>query len=151
MLPKYHAFFGFIFTVLLITFFKITSVQALLVFFSSFLLDFDHYLYYVYRKRDFNVKKAYFFIKRLKKTILQYPIKERNRIFLGYFIFHGLEAILLLFILGLLISPYFFYISLGAFFHLTIDIFYDRKIYGRWERISIVYDFIKFKKLKKTF
>ena len=151
MLPKYHAFFGFIFAVLLITFFRITLIQALLVFFSSFLIDFDHYLYYVYRKRDFNVKKAYFFIKKLHKTISQYPIKKRNRIFLGYFIFHGLEVIFLLFILGLLISPYFFYISLGAFFHLAMDVFYERKIYGSWDKISIIYDFIKFKKLKKVF
>lgn len=151
MLPKWHILFGFLFAILVANIFKIEPFNSLLLFLSSFLIDFDHYLYYVYKKRSFNLKKAYFFLKKRDRASFQLPLKKRKKTFLGYFIFHGLELILLLVLLGFLIHSCFFYISLGAFFHLTTDIFYKKKTRGRWDNISLIYDFIKFRKMKSVF
>lgn len=151
MLPKWHALFGFILAVVLIAFFNVTPVNACLVFLSSSLIDFDHYLYYVYRKRNFNLRKAYFSIKKLGKACSKLPLKERKGIFVGYFIFHGLEVVVLLIVMGFLVTPYFYYISLGIFLHLIMDIFYEKRAYGRWDKVSLIYDIIKFRKLKNIF
>jgi len=151
MLPKWHILLGALFTILVANIFKIGPLNSLLIFLSSFLIDFDHYLYYVYKKRSFSLKKAYFFLKKRDKELSQLSMRKRSKVFLGYFIFHGLETIFLLLLLGFLISPFFFYISLGAFFHLATDIFHKKKARGGWGNVSLIYDFIKFRKMKSAF
>ena len=68
MLPKYHVPFGFIFAGIIWILFPIISFNGLLIIFlSSFLIDVDHYTYFVYKKHDFSLKNAYVFATEMDK------------------------------------------------------------------------------------
>ena len=59
MLPKWHILFGAIFSMLVYFIFNINLFQVSLIFLASIFIDFDHYLFYVFRKKDFNLKRVY--------------------------------------------------------------------------------------------
>ena len=67
MLPKTHILLGLIFSLLIYFSLELTIIQASLVFLSSFLIDFDHYLWYVFKKKDFSLKNAYYYLKDFEK------------------------------------------------------------------------------------
>ncbi|MCK5624608.1 hypothetical protein KAI04_02100 [Candidatus Pacearchaeota archaeon] len=150
MLPKHHLFLGFLFSLFLFIIFpKIGIIGFLLIIISSVLMDFDHYLYYVFNKKDLSLKNAYnWFYKRHKKLMLLSKNK-RNKIYTEIYFLHGGEFLLILFVLGVYISKYFFYILIGCAFHLFLDIIHQRKIHDRLDRISLIHDFLKFRKLRK--
>lgn len=55
MLPKYHLISSVIAALLMAGYFK---WLAIFVFIGGFLIDFDHYLHYIFTKKDFSLKKA---------------------------------------------------------------------------------------------
>ena len=63
---------------------------------------------------------------------------------------HGFEILGILFILGNWINPFFYYILMGFVFHLFLDYIYDRICHNHWEKVSVIHDYIKFRKYKKT-
>ena len=118
MLPKWHVLFGFIFAYIVYWFTSINVFEASLIFLSSVLIDFDHYMWIVKRKEYFNLKKAYFWHKNLPKK--HKPIMH---------IFHTIEFLLFVLILGLFFKLFFF-IFIGMLFHSVLDIiemFYSGK------------------------
>lgn len=60
MLPKWHILFGFLFAYIIYWFTSINVFEATLIFLSSVLIDFDHYVFIVNRKKIFNLKKGIF-------------------------------------------------------------------------------------------
>ena len=149
MLPTKHFIFGLIFAGFLYFIFpKIGLVGFLIIIFSTFLIDVDHYLYYVYRKKDFSLRNAYKWFIKQKKKFLALPRKQRNKFQTGFCFLHGIEILIILFLLGIFISKYFYFILIGFAFHLVLDIIYQRTIMDRLDRISIIYDFFKFKRLR---
>jgi len=112
MLPKTHALLGLIFSLIIFFIFHITPFYTSLIFFSSVFIDTDHYLWYVIQKKDFNLKKAFYFFKNLKK----HPPY--------LMIFHTLEFFLLILILSFFWKS-FFYVFLGMLFHVSLDIIYE--------------------------
>ena len=65
MLPKWHAFFGILYAfVIHILYPDIHIFFIVLIFAASVLIDVDHYLYYVYRKKDLNLRNAFFIPKK---------------------------------------------------------------------------------------
>jgi len=149
MLPRTHIILGFIFSGLLFLIFPLTLFQASLIFLSSFLIDFDHYLYYLFKKRDFSLKRAYFWFKMKGKKLKELPREERKKYSTAILCFHGLEILIILFILGYLISNLFYFVLIGAGFHLILDYIYLIKNPHNPMRVSLIHDFLKFKKLKK--
>lgn len=134
MLPKYHIILGFLFSLILYLIFPFISLWgSLIIFASSVLIDVDHYIYYIFAKKDLSLKNAYsFFIKKPKLNPAMY-------------FFHGIEILLILFILGIFINKLFLFILIGFSFHLFLDII-EQIYYGfRIAKVSLVYDFIKFK------
>lgn len=111
MLPKYHILLGIMFTCIIYWFVSINIFQASLIFLASILIDFDHYIWYVQRKKDFSLKNAYNFLNGLggngKKFIL----------FLHTIEFHILIGVLIFIWTG------FFYVLIGMIFHSISDIF----------------------------
>jgi len=149
MLPKYHILLGFFFALFLFFIFpKIEVVGFLIIFLSSFLIDIDHYLYYVFKKRDLSLKNAYSWFIQKRKKYLVLSRKKRNEVYFEIYFFHGIEPLLILFVLGFYVSEYFFYILIGFAFHLFLDIAHQRKFHDRLDRISLIYDFIKLRKLR---
>ena len=150
MLPKTHFLFGLIASLSLYLIFPEFSLLGIGLFFlSSFLIDFDHYLYFLYEKRSFNLKEAIKWFKEKKKIFENLTKKEKKKYIPGFYIFHGLEWVILFSILGFFVLNLFYFISAGITFHLILDyieIFNKkRKIF----KLSIIYDLIKFNKLKK--
>lgn len=150
MLVKRHILLGLIFSLILFLFIpKIKLIGVAIIFLSSVLIDTDHYIYYIFKEKNFNLKKAikYFVNAREKKKKLK--SSEKKKYYSGWNFLHGIEFLILLFVLGIFISKYFFLISIGVTFHLFLDLIEQIYLGGRIDKISIVYDFFKFKKLKR--
>lgn len=69
MLPKTHIILGFVFSWILFNLFPNIGITGfVVVFISSFMIDIDHYLFYVFHKKDINPKNAFtWFISKNKK------------------------------------------------------------------------------------
>ena len=118
MLPKWHILFGFVFAYVIYWFSSISIFEASLIFLFSILIDFDHYIWYAIKKKDWNFRKAYYWHKALPKN--HKPIMH---------IFHTIEFHIFA---GLLIFFWhgFLFILIGMIFHSVldiIDIVYNKK------------------------
>jgi hypothetical protein len=133
MLPKTHAFYGAIFALALYLFIPITLMQAILIFLASFLIDFDHYLWYISNKKDLILKNAYYYLKNLKD--------KRP----GMMLFHTVEFLLLVFLLSFFWDG-FLAILVGMVFHSFLDIIslaYENKLHLR------EFSFIRYLSIKR--
>lgn len=148
MLPKNHVLFGFIVAVFLFVLFPNFGLISVMIFwFSSFLADFDHYLFFIYYKKSFSLKKAYFWFKNKSKKMKNLE-KSKKDYTTGIYLFHGVEPIIISLILGFVLSKYFFFVAGGIFFHLILDKlgkiknsnFYPKKNF-------VIFDIIKYPKL----
>ncbi len=148
MYPKQHFFFGVVFSlVLLILFPKITWMGALIVLASTVLIDVDHYFYYVYKKRNLNLKRAFEWYDQAKDKFFSLSREQRNKIPSRFYFLHGTEMLIFLFI-GIYLFPFFLFIFVGVAFHLLLDAVDQTVYHDRVDKISLIYDFFKFKKLK---
>ncbi len=130
MLPKTHIIFGAVFSALIFFLFKITFFEASLIFLASFLIDFDHYLWYVGKNKDFSLKKAF----RIFTDELRHPNKPLMMIF------HTLEFLILVFALSYFWKGFLF-ILIGMLFHSFLDIIdlINRNLLGKREFFLIRY------------
>ena len=112
MLPKYHALLGFVFTYIFYWFTSITIFQASLIFLASVLIDFDHYIWYVQRKKDYSLKKSYIWLKKNLHFKKPKPVMM---------IFHTIECIILIGILSFYFNIFLF-ILIGMLFHSILDV-----------------------------
>ncbi|MFH1917577.1 MAG: metal-dependent hydrolase [Nanoarchaeota archaeon] len=147
MLPKSHIILGAILSLVLIYFFNFSLIAGIIILLSSVLIDVDHYLYYVYKKKDWSLKRAYNFFIVGKNKIASLSRKQRNEFYHGFSFLHGIETLVILFILGKFLSEYFYYILIGFSFHLFLDIIHQKTIHDRFDKYSIIYDYFKYKKL----
>lgn len=112
MLPKHHFLLGLVFVIVLVLFFDITYFQAFIILASSILIDADHYLFYINKKKDYSLIKAYYWFKNLPKD--HKPILQ---------LFHTIEFMIFLAVLSYS-SYYALLVLLGVLFHSLIDICY---------------------------
>jgi hypothetical protein len=150
MLPKYHISLGFIFSLIIYLFFNISFINFSLIFLSSFLIDFDHYLWYLFKTKDWNLMNCVRELTKRRDKILKLTFNEREKIKRGVYLFHGIEFWILLICLSLLFD-WFFFIFLGVIFHMLLD--FIEMIYTREPismKLSVVYK-IYFNKNKKEF
>lgn len=149
MYVKHHIILGGLFSLILFLVFPaIGLIEFSLIFLSSFLIDVDHYTYYVYKKKDLSLKKAYKWFMKMEKKLLSLPRNQRNKISSNLVFLHGIEMLILLFLLGF-VSKYFFFIFIGFSFHLLLDMVKETSYHDRIDKFSLIYDYFKFKKLKK--
>ncbi|MBU0894629.1 MAG: hypothetical protein KKF48_03285 [Nanoarchaeota archaeon] len=148
MRPSEHIFLGIIFSLFLFIFFpKIGFIGFLLIFLSTVLIDIDHYVYYVYKKRDLSLKKARKWNLELGKKCFYLIQNKKQKNFHGVFcFFHGIEIIIIMFFLSIF-SRIFLFISLGLTFHLLLDIYSEYRCIGRvTSKFSLIVDIIRNKK-----
>ena len=120
MLPKWHILLGFLYSIFVYYFFNLNIFFSSIIFLSSFLIDFDHYLYYVVNKQDINLKRAYGWFKEFSKKYQKLSKKQKTVYKRSIIIFHGIEF----FILIILLSFYykiFLFILIGISFHILLD------------------------------
>ena len=150
MYPKYHIILGFIFTITLFFLFPQFNIFALsIIFLSSFLIDIDHYLGHAYLKKDLNPFNALKWHFNLSKKEMKMDRKTRNMHYTHLCIFHGIEILVILFFLSY-INLIFLYIMIGFSFHMVLDIIYQPFYHDRIDKLSLIYDFFKYKKLKRS-
>ena len=110
MLPTRHILLGAIFSLILVYFFNLSYFEASLVFLSSFLIDADHYIWWVLKKKDISFSKAYHWLKNLPKN-------HKLRVDIS----HTFEFLLFIGILSYF-SKFFVFILIGLLFHSISDI-----------------------------
>ncbi len=105
MLPIIHAISGLLLSALLYPYF---GFYVIIIFFSSFLIDVDHFLWCGFRHKNWNLKNVYkFYIGNTKlKDILN--------------IFHTLEFLILLMVLALYFR-FFLFVLIGVGLHYVLD------------------------------
>lgn len=151
MFPKYHLLLGFMFSLILFIFCpKITLLTAIIIFLSSFLIDIDHYIFLAFNSKQKNIFKAYFEGIQLKKKSISVSKKQRKDIPGGFYLFHGVESLIILFLLGFFVNKVFYFILIGFLFHLVLDYLESFIYYSRNRKISTIFDYIYFKKSNKT-
>ena len=127
MLPRWHVIWGVVFTgVLYFAAPNISWFYLGLVFFSSFLIDFDHYCAScINRKKVLSLKESFSYhedvLKRETRDIAK-GIKRKG----DFHPFHTLEFHALVGLLGIVWFGFFF-IFLGMFFHSLLDVVYLAK------------------------
>lgn len=147
MLVKYHIFYGFFFSMILFLIFPFIGILGFLIIFSSsVLIDTDHYIYLALSEKIFNFKKSYqTFLIEHKKSITLSKIQKQKLPIIPC-IFHGIEVLSVIFVLGLFFSNIFFFIFIGFMFHLFLDVIWILKYDARFDKISLIYDFINIRK-----
>lgn len=139
MLPKWHLLFGAIFSLILYSILpQISIFNISLIFLSSILIDFDHYIFIIKKKGRsyFNLKKSYLWHKALERK--HRPIMH---------IFHSIEFIVFIAILSFY-SDFFLFILIGIVFHSVLDII--ELVFGR--RINCrEFSLIRFLILRKKY
>jgi hypothetical protein len=121
MLPRWHILLGAIFT--LIVHFLVPDaglIELLALFFSSFMIDLDHYLASVIKAGTWKLSDSFEYHR--KKGKIQQDEKKRGIFRKGDFhLFHTLEFHMLIFAIGL-VMPIFMFIFIGMAFHSITDI-----------------------------
>jgi len=105
-----HALFALIFAAVLYPFIEGYSI---VVFLCGFVVDIDHYFYYVIKKKDFNFINGYLY------HVPGSKVHEEHSDSLH--IFHNWEVWLLFLILTFLIHEVFLFILIGLIFHMIFD------------------------------
>jgi hypothetical protein len=147
MLPKYHIFFGILCVIILhFVFPQISWFNLAIVFLSSVLIDGDHYLYFILEKKNFSLIKALNWYREKSKIMCSFNKKERKKVYTGFYLFHGVEWIILLAILGRFIFPPLTYVAIGFLLHLAVDIPSEIYLKGTVHKVSIIYSFYLFSK-----
>lgn len=146
MLPLKHFILGLIFAgFLYLVFPKITLTGFLLIFLSTFLIDIDHYFYYIYKKKNFNITKSYKWFIKNKKEFLSLPWKERSKFKTGFCFLHGIEILFILLLLWIFVSKYFLFIFVGFAFHLLLDSIHQTIYWDRIDKFSLIRDSLRFR------
>ena len=150
MLPKTHIILGAIFSLLIYFFLHLSLFSVILIFLASFFIDFDHYLWYIYKKKSLNLKNAYNWFKKKREKWTKLSKKEREIYKRVYLVFHSVEFWIVLLALSF-INKIFLFILIGVLFHIIIDyieiIYTKEKLYSKF---SLIYIYFK-NKTKKDF
>ncbi|MBU1136572.1 MAG: hypothetical protein ABIG37_01630 [Nanoarchaeota archaeon] len=120
MFPKQHIIINFIVSLILLLVLK--PFYVLIFFLASFLIDIDHYFYYIFEKKNFSLGKAYRWHTLNKARIKKMSPEERKIHYKFILIFHGIEPLLILILLSKF-YPIIFFIFLGFTAHLIEDLF----------------------------
>ena len=118
---------------------SIGFISFLIIWFSSVLMDFDHYAYYVFKKKDFSLRKARVWFFEHGERIDSIKKEERKKYKEIILLFHGIECVVFLIILSR-INVFFSYILFGVLIHLFLD--YANSIYYKnWfsRKLSQIY------------
>jgi hypothetical protein len=121
MLPKTHIIIGFLISLIIFLIFpEINWLNALIIFVASVLIDFDHYLYYIFKKKDHKLKNAYNWFFQRAVILKNLSLKEREKYEEAVIIFHGVECWIILLLL-IFVNKIFFFIFLGVAIHMVLD------------------------------
>ncbi len=148
MLPQTHLLLGIIFVaVIFLIFPSVGIMNAAIILAASVLIDIDHYFYYIYKIKKLSPIKAYEWYRGHHKKCKAIPKEKKSEIHFGTCVLHGIEILILLFALGFFVSNIFYFILIGFTFHLITDLSAEITLYNRFNKVSVIYSFLKSKGL----
>lgn len=122
MLPRWHILYGALFSIILYFFLPDPNIFYLvLVFLSSFLIDFDHYASIALKTKNLGLHDNF---EMHRKRLEQQKRDLKNKVYRkgpDFHLFHTIEFHLAVFFLGFIWTP-FSYIFIGMFFHSMLDL-----------------------------
>lgn len=142
MLPRWHIFLGAIFTATIWIFApEIKFIYLSLVFLSSFLIDFDHYLVAILNTNKLSIRNSlkYFECLAEKERKEKQNTKREKK---HFYIFHTLEFHIFVLLLSL-VRIEFFYIFLGMIFHSLLDVAWMIKKDRLYKREFLLVNWLK--------
>jgi len=117
---KYHLIIGLVISFALVKFFNFPLLAGLTIFLASWLIDIDHYLWYVFSMKDWNpIHAIRWYIKAIPKWD-GLSLEEREKFKQGIFICHGIEFLLILAILSYF-HRIFLWVLIGVTIHMVLD------------------------------
>ena len=144
MLPHKHLILGIVFVaVLFLLFPSIGFLGAGIILASSVLIDIDHYIYYIHKTKNLNPMKAYHWYLGHHEKCKKIPKEKKKGIHFGTYFLHGIETLLILLTLGSFVSPIFYFILIGFTFHLVTDLSFEIIKHNEYNKISVIYAFLK--------
>jgi hypothetical protein len=148
MLPQYHFSLGLVASLFLYFGFDIQLLGCFIFLIATVGIDVDHYLYYFYRKGDWNLFNATRWFMKKWGVLKRIDIKIRREFYTGFCFLHGIEVLALTALLGYFAWDLFYFVALGFLFHLILDHIDQAFWRGRFDKFSIVYDYFKYGDLK---
>jgi len=117
---------------------------SLLFFLFGFGVDFDHYLYHIFKRRSLSLPKAYRYFIEIEKK------REYSRVKGKYFVLHSLELLALLAAASLFYRPALFALA-GTLFHYILDWSLELYVLGRpLKRFTVLTSIFKKKRIKES-
>jgi hypothetical protein len=121
MLPKYHIFYGGIFSLVLSLFFNLTLIESIILFLSTwFFIDLDLVPLFIIREKSIN---PFLFWEKGKKTRtiwINMDSEQKKKVKYPLRLFHSIEFCMVLFLLQF-IHQIFLWVLVGVIFHLIFD------------------------------
>ena len=141
MFPKTHVIVGIIASLAIFILWPSISLFNLgIIFLSSVLIDFDHYLYFIWTKSDFSLAHAYRWFVAKNKLMFSLPENERKKYKHVILLFHGIEFWLLIFLLSFL-DKIFIWVLAGLAIHMFVDfagvLYYKEPLYTKFSQIYV--------------
>ena len=153
LLPKTHAITGF--SVGLVAYFILgwDITKSIFFFLSSFLVDFDHYIDFLWRTKFRNLNLKYIFKTTPAFDLVQLKIIPNRKDVLNIFIFHTVELLPCILLASIFIKSNFLSVVLmgifwGTLFHIILDAIHAHKKKIQ-KSLSLIEYFIKRKLMKK--
>ena len=122
---------------------SIGIISLTIIVLSSVLIDIDHYIYYIFKKKKINPIIAYRWYVCNRKKCCSMTKEQKEKVHLGTCFLHGIEILIILSILGNFVSPIFYFILIGFTFHLVSDLVGELIRYEGFKGISVIYTFLK--------
>ncbi len=150
MRTRKHLIYGSLFAVACYFLFDIVGfTEAFVIWICSwFIIDLDHAVRYSIRTGDFNPYRFFKFGKEFEKIWKRVSREDKKKYKNPLFMFHGIESLLVLFILSFWWEA-FFWCFIGFLFHLILDWV---NLYVREEgvlaKVSVIYVLIRNRKKK---
>ncbi len=121
MYLKQHVLLSALFSVLL---YPVFGWWVLIIFFSGWLVDSDHYLECVVRKKSLSLKKAYnYYLEKDKNDKILLRQGKKPKFVLHLHVFHTIEAFLLILLFSIYFD-FFKFVLIGFVFHQLLDVVY---------------------------
>jgi len=98
----------------------INYLGLFVILFFSIVVDFDHYLFYVYYKKDLSLKRALIWYKKKYNQFGKMSKKQKDKYQIGIFIFHGIECFFVMLALKS-VFPFMIWVINGWLLHMLLD------------------------------
>ncbi|MFH0808016.1 MAG: hypothetical protein V1888_00130 [archaeon] len=148
MLPQNHFLFGLIASIVLYFEFNVSLIGCFIFLVASVVIDVDHYLYYVYRKRDWSLRKAVSWFMGKRRISMKMSREEKCGFYSGFYFLHGIEVLILVGLLGYFVWNLFYFVAAGFLFHLILDWIDQMLTSGKMSKYFVVWDYFNLRKLK---